>query len=466
METATYDAFISYSSKDRKWVHGVLIKRLKAAGVSIFFDKMFGPGGYTPKNLDEKIDVSRHVILVLSPAWARSKWTLGEYLRGAARDQHGLAKRILPLLRRAVTDLPKDLAELTHADCTDDEKAAEAIARTIETIRDSAKRAANGCTDHACEALRRYEEQFLVAQGRIALLTAYKAVHDQLHVLQVHGYTALMREVTTPPPEDATPQEAAAHALRLAPDIWENIESLIPNVADVSVKLREIEREHPSLRPQLAWLKLLDRALAELHSAVQKKVVRCVHRALELMEDVLGNQPLFNKGLVENARALDLEHLLRTIDHALEAARDGKTPASRFREIENARSQIGAIQQTLKELVDHHDHWQAADLELRRIDKMLRKGVAELLENWSSVREQIAALERPGEQRVARMRATAKEIDDAVAVHDEGRLPKLFRRYRADAVLRFYEVDGDLRDRCALLRAAGEPLATVARTTA
>lgn len=466
MAIATYDAFVSYSSKDRHWVHRVLIRKLVDAGLKIAHDKLFGPGGLSRANIEKMIDDSRHVILVLTPAWSKSRWTRAEYHHAEGGDPDGRDMRILPLLRKAVRGLPQRLADITHDDCTDSQKAKEAVAKTIERIRESANRPANGCSDQACEALRRYEEQFLLAQRRIALLTAYKAVHDQLHVLQVQGYTALVKEVSTPPPEDATPEEAAAHAVLLSASIWENIESLIPNVADVIAKLREIERDHPSLRPQLTWLKLLERACVELHVAVEKKVVRCVHLALELMEDVLGNQPLFNKGLVENARALDLEHLVGTIDRALETARKEKTPSSRFQEIEKARSEIGAIQQTLTELVDHHDNWQAADLELRRIDRMLRKGVSELLSNWPSVREQIAALERPGEHRVARMMATAKEIDDAVAEHDEVRLPKLFRRYRADAVLRFYEVDGDLKDRCARLRAAGEPLATVARTTA
>ncbi|KAF4528837.1 hypothetical protein B566_EDAN014556, partial [Ephemera danica] len=72
-----YDAFISYSSSDRNWVHDVLIKTLENDEnkyALCMHDRDFRLGAFIIDNVAESIERSRNVILVLSPNFVRSKW--------------------------------------------------------------------------------------------------------------------------------------------------------------------------------------------------------------------------------------------------------------------------------------------------------------------------------------------------------------------------------------------------------
>ncbi|KAF4529224.1 hypothetical protein B566_EDAN017593, partial [Ephemera danica] len=72
-----YDAFVSYSSYDRTWVHDVLLQTMENHEnkyALCLHERDFRLGRYIMDNVAECMDISRTVILVLSPNFVSSKW--------------------------------------------------------------------------------------------------------------------------------------------------------------------------------------------------------------------------------------------------------------------------------------------------------------------------------------------------------------------------------------------------------
>ena len=75
MSEATYDAFISYASKDLAFAEEAH-RRLIAAGFSIWFDKIrLKPSYDWHKEIESGCENSRVLLPVLTPRWKNSDWT-------------------------------------------------------------------------------------------------------------------------------------------------------------------------------------------------------------------------------------------------------------------------------------------------------------------------------------------------------------------------------------------------------
>jgi hypothetical protein len=95
-----YDAFISYSSKDKPWVWNVLLKRLEDNGLKVCIDKRdFPPGPLSIKNIKRAILTSRKTLLVITPDYLKSSWTGFEANLVQTFDPTNERLRFLPLLK-------------------------------------------------------------------------------------------------------------------------------------------------------------------------------------------------------------------------------------------------------------------------------------------------------------------------------------------------------------------------------
>jgi len=113
-----YDVFISYSHHDEKWVTDTLLPRLEKAGLRVCIDyRDFAPGKAALLNMQDAAKNSRHTVLVLTPAWVESEWTLYESLLTRTRDPAGLQRRTVPL-RLQPCELPEFISLLTWVDFT------------------------------------------------------------------------------------------------------------------------------------------------------------------------------------------------------------------------------------------------------------------------------------------------------------------------------------------------------------
>ena len=113
-----YDIFVSYSHRDYDWVHTWLVPHLRDADLSVCIDdEAFDIGIPTLVNIENAVKVSRHILLVLTPAWVASQWTNFESILSQTEDPIGLRQRTLPLLREQC-EIPPRIAILTYANLT------------------------------------------------------------------------------------------------------------------------------------------------------------------------------------------------------------------------------------------------------------------------------------------------------------------------------------------------------------
>lgn len=83
----TYDVFLSYSHRDREWVRERLLPRLRSAGVKVCIDEEdFEPGEYSVLSMQKAVMNSRRLLLVLTPAWVKSRWTAFEGVLAATAN--------------------------------------------------------------------------------------------------------------------------------------------------------------------------------------------------------------------------------------------------------------------------------------------------------------------------------------------------------------------------------------------
>src|SRR5438105_4601661 len=133
-----YDAFISYSHNDRGWVDTNLLPPLKQNNLRVCIDKDFELGAMAQENMENAINSSRHVVLVLSPSFVKGDWTAFEYLFAAGRDPSGRRHKLVPLLIEKC-DLPQRYSMMTYADFCDPANYETEIKRVISAIGDHAQ---------------------------------------------------------------------------------------------------------------------------------------------------------------------------------------------------------------------------------------------------------------------------------------------------------------------------------------
>lgn len=113
------DIFLSHNNADKPWT-----ERLAAAveadrsgpPLKVFFDKWdIQHGGDIPAELEEGLQNSRYVGLVLSPESLASDWVTLERSTAIHRDPRARQRSLIPLLRRTC-DLPDMLARLKYID--------------------------------------------------------------------------------------------------------------------------------------------------------------------------------------------------------------------------------------------------------------------------------------------------------------------------------------------------------------
>jgi len=114
-----YDVFISYSNKDKAWVHGELLERIKQAGLSAFIDNHDFTGGVPSiKEIERGVTRCRKTLLVLTPDYVESEWCELENQMSLTLSPANRDGRRIPLLK-APCEKPLNIATLNHIDFTD-----------------------------------------------------------------------------------------------------------------------------------------------------------------------------------------------------------------------------------------------------------------------------------------------------------------------------------------------------------
>jgi tetratricopeptide (TPR) repeat protein len=132
------DFFVSYTQADRAWGEW-LAWELEAAGYTTLLQAWDMPAGTAFVHaMDQAVQTTRHVVLVLSPAYLRSQMAEAEWRPGFKADPSGTARRLLPV-RVEVCEPAGLLADRVWIDLVGTD---EATART--RLREEIARALRG----------------------------------------------------------------------------------------------------------------------------------------------------------------------------------------------------------------------------------------------------------------------------------------------------------------------------------
>lgn len=114
-----YDLFISYSSVDKDWASklaAAIEGNKDGAPLHVYFAEWdLPPGGIIPQELENALDDSRHIGLILSPESLASGWVSLERAAAICRDPAAHSQTLIPLLRRDCA-VPSLLSTLKYID--------------------------------------------------------------------------------------------------------------------------------------------------------------------------------------------------------------------------------------------------------------------------------------------------------------------------------------------------------------
>lgn len=100
-DKAQFDAFVSYSHEDDEWV-SEMARSLEARGVRLCLHaRDWVPGDLIPAQIARSVEAARRTLLVVSPAWAASRWARAEWRAAHARECAEGRARVLVVLRAA-----------------------------------------------------------------------------------------------------------------------------------------------------------------------------------------------------------------------------------------------------------------------------------------------------------------------------------------------------------------------------
>ncbi len=135
--TYKYDVFLSYSSKDKDFVRR-LDRMLRSIGLMTFFDEReIHWGGNIPSAIEEALDQSYHLIIVLSPDAVESEWVDMERCVNVFRTPGGKRRSILPLLRRDCAKIPAAIRILRYLPVRNNEEFQQAWPQIVAHLADT-----------------------------------------------------------------------------------------------------------------------------------------------------------------------------------------------------------------------------------------------------------------------------------------------------------------------------------------
>jgi hypothetical protein len=117
----TYNIFLSHSRKEKPWVRRI-VGFLRDRGLSVFFDEdSITPGDNIVIALENAIESSEVLVLVLSRSSVYSKWVAFETTLRIYNDPLNTTRRLVPILIEPIdrTLIPSSVRQLDAVDLTD-----------------------------------------------------------------------------------------------------------------------------------------------------------------------------------------------------------------------------------------------------------------------------------------------------------------------------------------------------------
>lgn len=475
--TFKHDVFLSYSHRDGEWVVGQLLPRLQNAGLAVMYDGRFAAGVPSVVNMTQAVKESRHVVVVLTPAWVESLWTGFEALLTTTAAPAGAGRRLIPLLLEPCQP-PEWISLLTHIDVTQPAKRDAGLEKLLQDLAGGGMEAGGGGIvaslpaepvrgepvrrglaalgelleeEEARRAVVAFSIHFREANQQVEVLNSYKDLHDLLHRLQHDVYEPIAQEAKRFPDDEDARENLLVHE--------QGLQEALDELADLVAHGTFISDEPARIQAELG------EARETLRPALEASDVPGLRKAIWRLNHVLALMPpKINVRLNDAARALNLEDLAASMEIVCRKLRELGLRPEQVDQFEEGVAALARLAGTLTTLVGDHDRWQWVEQELRRIEGDLARSLEELENSWPQLKSQMEPLYAgSAESWAVALKTDGEKLEVTLATQDLVKVRQCFRSYRRQAGRRFFRVDDTLKRQCHELRHAGEPLAAVLR---
>lgn len=277
-------------------------------------------------------------------------------------------------------------------------------------------------------------------------LKTYKNLHECLHQLQVKQFQAL-RAAARKMPEN---REQA----RMLRDYRDQLRGACVTARGIAQELTD----PPRRQTEISWIDDLEQAGERFHAAIGQRDARAAQTALKDIRFVMrATPPRLNDLIAAIAKVLPLDELEKALGSIGEA--DGGD------NIANALQALRLIVPTIRARVNEHKSWQAVDIRIADLDRLIEQQPRDLLEefanDWLEVKSRVHALAvlDSGSAWARELEGYAGEVTDWLGEEKiEEAFEDAFANFRGDAQHRFLTVDSKLKSDCGELVKIGTPL--------
>jgi hypothetical protein len=289
----------------------------------------------------------------------------------------------------------------------------QSIGVGIRVLRDLAQ-----ATGPVREAVASFSTDFHATSEQIELVSTYKDIHDQLHLLQHSCYNSIVTEIRRESADDIE---------------WDNLLNYEMTLQGITEALNAISARSTQIGSDLTWVKEVTQSQTDLSAAIEGSDVTQLKRVARSINRVLNVQPTrINERLNAAARTLRLAALVQALTRVHEQLPPLGLDAEKIALVESAVLSIDQLEFAWPDIVER-----AAPL------------YAESAETWAvAVRSEVEKL------------ATALQDKNPATIQ------RSFQRYRRQMDNRFFRVDVDLKRLCDDLRKIGAPLNALLRAIA
>ena len=295
-----------------------------------------------------------------------------------------------------------------------------------------------------------FETDFKTVHEQVDLLGDYKDLHDLLHRMQFHCYNGIAQAAPCFPTDEMALDNLTDYSLTL------------DGILD---ELKQVARRPTIPKQELIWIEEIGFSKDDLRHALDAGDEKLLRKVIWRLNRVLATQPARINALLNlAARTLRLPALLEALSRVCDHIASLELDSDKVLAFQSGLNALRKLDCTLSELVDCHDHWQALDVELRRIEATLDHDLLELEMSWLDIKPKAEALYSLCiDDWAMALQKEGNALDDALGNNNPAKIRRCFRSFQRRATDHFFRVDVDLKTMCSNLRQIGMPLASVLR---
>lgn len=486
--------FVSYNQADRAWADWIVAQLEPAGYTTVYQARDFRAGSDFIEEMRKAVEEAERTIAVMSPEALEAPYSRQELNAALAKDPTGSKRLLIPVRVRDCQ--PRELLQArVYVDLvgTDEPTARQLLLKEVQSRGDNggemivfpgatrsgvcaqahfpgdqvagspsrptrSQLAENGSPRNWLQAwtelIERPEARDLVLKFRssfrfideqINTLFNYKALHDQLHTLQIDCYDMIVAEASFFLKEERT--------RALLPRYGRTLD-------DIVERLRQISAQPSFSARNVDWIDDLAEAARGLRRAVANADSTLLQEAIDIMRHVLNVQPgRIDASMTQAAAGLPLRDLVDSLTGVYERIAGLDLDPQKVAQFKVDVDNLRRLNDDLDTLRDDHNQWQEVDCNLRLIEDHLDAGPDPLRQSWPRLRKRTERLcSARTDDLAVEFRTAGEKLDRAILNRTDDSV-ELFRDFRSQAGRLFFRVDFSMKSLCEDLRQQGHPLA-------